>query len=336
MAPAQSTLRDNIRSPSGTLRSPGGKSIRDTILNLAAANSTNSSVQVRVLSPLRRASPSKRTSKHKRVTPSVTTTLRFNEEEPESPERTTERLLATQTESPEVNATETIDAEVGLVVVDEVEIAVNAALPLFKRLDPLRAAKAAIRAAKISQERNSKARGKRTKECVEAHMRQQLSVGCGMKKGTARPGTQLLIMNNNVNMFAYRKQNTAEPSDCKDSGKANLSLALSKLKRALKPCVSPEHQCYLLHHYVTKDENQSIGMTLGVLKCPDKDHGTADVIADNLKQYFAEMKGKSSNDIIGARNTVLFSLSSPAPDESASDGEKKVYATSLKNLSDRL
>ena len=171
MAPAQSTLRDNIRSPSGTLRSPGGKSIRDTILNLAAANSTNSSVQVRVLSPLRRASPSKRTSKHKRVTPSVTTTLRFNEEEPETPERTTERLVSTQTESPVANATVTTDADFGLVVINQVEIAVKSALPQFKKLDPVRAAKAAIRLAKESQKNR---RGKRTKESVEGHMCQQL------------------------------------------------------------------------------------------------------------------------------------------------------------------
>ena len=229
MAPAQSTLRDNIRSPSGTLRSPGGKSIRDTILNLAAANSTNSSVQVRVLSPLRRASPSKRTSKHKRVTPSVTTTLRFNEEEPESPERTTERLLATQTESPEVNATETIDAEVGLVVVDEVEIAVNAALPQFKKLDPLRAAKAAIRVAKESQRKEGG--GKRSKECVESHMCQQLSFGKGSTKGTARPGTELLKMNANVNLFAYKKNDVSVPLECKNGGKVNLSRALTSLER---------------------------------------------------------------------------------------------------------
>ena len=166
MAPAQSTLRDNIRSPSGTLRSPGGKSIRDTILNLAAANSTNSSVQVRVLSPLRRASPSNRTAKHKRVTPAVAAVLWFNEDEPETPERITERLVSTQTESPVANATVTTDANLGLVVINQVEIAVKSALPQFKKLDPLRAAKAAIRAAKISQESNSKARGKRTKECV--------------------------------------------------------------------------------------------------------------------------------------------------------------------------
>ena len=92
MAPAQSTLRDtdgsrNVRLPSGILRSPGGKSsIHDTILNLAG----QSRVQVRVLSPLHRSSPSKQTAKHKRVTPSITTHLRFNEEQPGSPERTTE------------------------------------------------------------------------------------------------------------------------------------------------------------------------------------------------------------------------------------------------------
>ena len=168
MAPAQSTLRDtdgsrNVRSPSGILRSPGGKSsIHDTILNLAG----QSRVQVRVLSPLSRTSPSKRTAKHKRVTPAVMTTLRFNEEEPDSPERTTERLIATHMESPVVNATETRDSQQGLTVIDDVEIAVTAALPKFKKLDPMRAAKAAIRVARLSQEGISKGKGKKQKSLL--------------------------------------------------------------------------------------------------------------------------------------------------------------------------
>ena len=79
MAPAQSSLRNvnkdltgDVMSPGGTLRSLGGTSIHDKILGCAASMSR---VQVHILSPLSRTSPSKQTVKHKRVTPSVAMTL---------------------------------------------------------------------------------------------------------------------------------------------------------------------------------------------------------------------------------------------------------------------
>ena len=327
MAPGQSTLRNatgDVVSPGGTLRSPGGTSIHDKILGRAAAMSR---VQVRVLSPLSRTSPSKRTAKHKRVTPSVAMTLRFNEE-------ASEPTITTQTESPETHPVNTQEDQSSLTVMNEVDIVVNASLPWFKRLHPRRAAQAAIRVAKLSQK--NAGRGNRTKEDVVGHMRQQLGFANQIAKGTARPGTELLSMNEGVNLFAYKKDDTMEPLDCKDGGSSNLYCALSNLKRAMKPCGSEEHKCYLLHQYLTKDENQNIARTLGVLKCPEKDHGTADSVADNLKSYFSETKGKSSNDIIGARNTVLFALATPAPSATATASEKKAYATSLKNLTDRL
>ena len=49
-----------------------------------------------------------------------------------------------QTESPERNPTQTRNDQVCLAVTDDVDTVVNATLPWFKRLEPMRAAKAAI------------------------------------------------------------------------------------------------------------------------------------------------------------------------------------------------
>ena len=204
--------------------------------------------------------------------------LRFNEEEPDSPERTMERLVATHMESPGVSATETRDEEVVLTVIDEVEIAMNAALPKFKKLDPMRAAKAAIRVARLSQEAKSKGKGNKTKELVDGHLRQQLGVATPKQKGTARFGSELLMIQEGVNLFAYKKDDASEALDCNDGGVSLRNKALTQLEKAMNQCGNEEQKCYLLHHYLMKPENQSIAMTLGVLKCPEKDHGTADVI----------------------------------------------------------
>ena len=164
--------------------------------------------------------------------------FRFNEEEPDSPERTTERLIATHMENPGVNATETRDEQVVLTVIDEVEIAMNAALPKFKKLDPMRAAKAAIRVARLSQEGISKGKGKKTKEIVDGHFRQQLGLATPKQKGTARPGSELLMIQEGVNLFAYKKDDTSEALDCNDGGRSLRNKVLSQVEKVLKSCGS--------------------------------------------------------------------------------------------------
>ena len=68
------------------------------------------------------------------------------------------------------------------------------------------------------------ARGKRSKESVEGHLRQQLCLGSGRMKGTARPGTELLKMNTDLNLFSYEHDDMSKPLDSQGAGVHNRSI----------------------------------------------------------------------------------------------------------------
>lgn len=97
--------------------------------------------------------------------------------------------------------------------------------------------------------------------------------------------------------------------DCKDGGKSNKKFALGKLQEAMAFAKTLEKKAWLIHQYCTFDE-PAIGLTLGVLKSPDKHRQVADQVADNIRNMMTSkmVKGNSSNDSIGFRNTVILGL----------------------------
>ena len=95
----------------------------------------------------------------------------------------------------------------------------------------MRAAKAAIRVARLAQEGKSRGKGNKTKELVDGHMRQQLGYATRKPKGTARFGSELLMMNEGVNLFAYKKEDISEALETTDGGVASRHKALSQLEK---------------------------------------------------------------------------------------------------------
>ena len=101
---------------------------------------------------------------------------------------------------------------------------------------------------------------------------------------------------------------------------------------------SLKRQAQLIHHYCTKDQPPSIGLTLGVLKSPAKHRQVADVVADNVRSMMSSkmVKGNSSNDSIGFRNTVILGIVPTAPAETEPVTVLEEYDKGVKMIADQL
>ena len=98
------------------------------------------------------------------------------------------------------------------------------------------------------------------------------------------------------------------------------------IRESMKLCGTVRHEATALWSYFMKDSNgQVVGLSLGVLANPNQHWRVATNSLRNMKELFAFNRGKSSNDAIGFRKTVLMAVSPTVSPEGADATIVKQY-----------
>jgi hypothetical protein len=138
-----------------------------------------------------------------------------------------------------------------------------------------------------------------------------------------------------VNEKVFLERNKKDPTKKPPSllaGKKAQQRALKSLKNAFAAVGTTDHQTALLSKFLRSEEGRQIAANLGINEEKTRSLAVAKDIKRNVEEILDSSCGKSTNDAIGFRNTLILGIAPTAPPAESTDEQKLEYNRSVRNL----